>query len=304
MRRGAWDVERPRRRHGHQRRVRRRCASRRSCPASSASASRCGPTTTSSRSPRCARTTTGTSRRGAARIPVASSRTRSRTCAIPQVAADEIRRNAARGFKARHVLGGARQARAADDPLRLLGSVLRRVRGDRDRRCACTSGRRARRRRRRPTRRPRSRRCCSARTACTARSTGSTRRSRCASRTSRSACRRAASAGWPGIIDRLDHCYKYQLGYLPTWRDVDAHAERGAAPQLLVLRARRRRRACTMRHRIGVDHILVESDYPHADSSWPDTQPVLKGSSRPCPWMSSGRSAGRTASSCSATWRR
>ena len=26
---------------------------------------------------------------------------------------------------------------------------------------------------------------------------------------------------------------------------------------------------------IGVDHIMVESDYPHADSSWPDTQRVL-----------------------------
>jgi predicted TIM-barrel fold metal-dependent hydrolase len=30
-----------------------------------------------------------------------------------------------------------------------------------------------------------------------------------------------------------------------------------------------------MRHVIGVDHIMVESDYPHADSSWPDTQRVL-----------------------------
>jgi len=27
--------------------------------------------------------------------------------------------------------------------------------------------------------------------------------------------------------------------------------------------------------RIGVDHIMVESDYPHADSSWPDTQDLL-----------------------------
>ena len=27
---------------------------------------------------------------------------------------------------------------------------------------------------------------------------------------------------------------------------------------------------------IGVDHIMVESDYPHADSSWPDTQRVLE----------------------------
>jgi predicted TIM-barrel fold metal-dependent hydrolase len=26
---------------------------------------------------------------------------------------------------------------------------------------------------------------------------------------------------------------------------------------------------------IGVDHILVESDYPHADSTWPDTQAVV-----------------------------
>ena len=31
-----------------------------------------------------------------------------------------------------------------------------------------------------------------------------------------------------------------------------------------------------MRHRIGVENILVESDYPHADSTWPDTQAVLE----------------------------
>ncbi len=30
-----------------------------------------------------------------------------------------------------------------------------------------------------------------------------------------------------------------------------------------------------LRHVIGVDHIMVESDYPHADSTWPDTQAVL-----------------------------
>jgi predicted TIM-barrel fold metal-dependent hydrolase len=29
------------------------------------------------------------------------------------------------------------------------------------------------------------------------------------------------------------------------------------------------------RHRVGVDHILVECDYPHADSSWPDTASLL-----------------------------
>jgi predicted TIM-barrel fold metal-dependent hydrolase len=31
-----------------------------------------------------------------------------------------------------------------------------------------------------------------------------------------------------------------------------------------------------LRHRIGVDHIMVESDYPHADSTWPDTQAVIE----------------------------
>ena len=30
-----------------------------------------------------------------------------------------------------------------------------------------------------------------------------------------------------------------------------------------------------LRDVIGVDHIMVESDYPHADSTWPDTQEVL-----------------------------
>jgi predicted TIM-barrel fold metal-dependent hydrolase len=30
------------------------------------------------------------------------------------------------------------------------------------------------------------------------------------------------------------------------------------------------------RHRIGVDHIMVEVDYPHGDSTWPHTQEVLR----------------------------
>ena len=29
------------------------------------------------------------------------------------------------------------------------------------------------------------------------------------------------------------------------------------------------------RHHIGVDHLLVESDYPHQDGTWPDTQAIL-----------------------------
>jgi predicted TIM-barrel fold metal-dependent hydrolase len=29
------------------------------------------------------------------------------------------------------------------------------------------------------------------------------------------------------------------------------------------------------RHVIGVDHIMMEVDYPHADTTWPDTQALL-----------------------------
>ena len=82
--------------------------------------------------------------------------------------------------------------------------------------------------------------------------------------------------GWvAGLIDRLDHCFAYQLGYLPTWRDVDL------TPSEVL---RRNFWFCAIddtsgfltRDVIGVDHLLVESDYPHADSTWPDTQPRLR----------------------------
>ncbi len=33
--------------------------------------------------------------------------------------------------------------------------------------------------------------------------------------------------------------------------------------------------AVAQRHVIGLDHIMVECDYPHADSTWPDTQLIL-----------------------------
>jgi predicted TIM-barrel fold metal-dependent hydrolase len=30
------------------------------------------------------------------------------------------------------------------------------------------------------------------------------------------------------------------------------------------------------RERIGIENILIESDYPHCDSTWPNTQTVTK----------------------------
>jgi hypothetical protein len=31
-----------------------------------------------------------------------------------------------------------------------------------------------------------------------------------------------------------------------------------------------------MLDRIGADRVLLEVDYPHSDSTWPDTQPLLR----------------------------
>ncbi len=89
--------------------------------------------------------------------------------------------------------------------------------------------------------------------------------------------------GWvAGLLDRLDHCFRYQLGYLPTWRDVD----RTPAEVL-----KRSFWFCAIddasgfltRDVIGVENLLVESDYPHADSTWPDTQPRLREQLRGVP---------------------
>ena len=37
------------------------------------------------------------------------------------------------------------------------------------------------------------------------------------------------------------------------------------------------------RHRIGVEHIMLEADYPHGDSTWPDTQRGHRGALGPHP---------------------
>ena len=60
--------------------------------------------------------------------------------------------------------------------------------------------------------------------------------------------------------------------------------------------------AVPQRHVIGVDHIMVESDYPHADSSWPDTQRVLADDLGRAPRRrAAGRGRRATPPRCSAT---
>ena len=77
----------------------------------------------------------------------------------------------------------------------------------------------------------------------------------------------------PGLMDRLDHTLRYHEIY-GTWVDLDVTPvevlQRNFYHCVLDDPSNMR-----LRDRIGVDHIMVEADYPHLDSSWPNTQAMF-----------------------------
>lgn len=83
-------------------------------------------------------------------------------------------------------------------------------------------------------------------------------------------CMSEGGIGWvAGLMDRLDHVLKYQEMY-DTWKS-------DLTPREVLSRnfwfcAIDDPSGFEARHHIGTDHILIESDYPHADSNWPTTQ--------------------------------
>ncbi len=76
----------------------------------------------------------------------------------------------------------------------------------------------------------------------------------------------------PMLIDRIDYVLEHSAVGSHGWDATDISPTEAL---------RRNFWFCTidigstfaLRDHIGVDHICVESDYPHADSTWPDTQP-------------------------------
>ena len=87
-------------------------------------------------------------------------------------------------------------------------------------------------------------------------------------------CLSEGGAGWvAGLIDRLDHILRYHQLY-GTWTGIEL------TPAEVL---RRNFRFCAIDdpsaflqvERIGAGNLMVESDYPHLDSTWPDTQPLL-----------------------------
>jgi predicted TIM-barrel fold metal-dependent hydrolase len=81
--------------------------------------------------------------------------------------------------------------------------------------------------------------------------------------------------GWvPALIDRIEHCTKYRE-YTGGWMDVDL------SPVDVLHRnfwfcALDDTAGFLLLDRIGEDRVTVESDYPHTDTTWPDTQNYLK----------------------------
>jgi predicted TIM-barrel fold metal-dependent hydrolase len=83
--------------------------------------------------------------------------------------------------------------------------------------------------------------------------------------------------GWvPALLDRLDHMATYQAMY-GTWDGIEL------MPAEVLQRnfwfcAVEDPSGFVQRERIGIDHILLEEDYPHCDSLWPKTQRVIEAS--------------------------
>ena len=88
-------------------------------------------------------------------------------------------------------------------------------------------------------------------------------------------CMSEGGIGWvAGLLDRLDHMLSYH-GMYGTWAGIEM------TPAEILKRnfwfcAVEDQSSFALRERIGVGHVLVESDYPHCDSTWPDTQRVLE----------------------------
>lgn len=80
--------------------------------------------------------------------------------------------------------------------------------------------------------------------------------------------------GWvPALVDRLNHMLSYHSMY-GTWAGIEM------TPAEVFLRnfyfcAVEDPSTFAIRDVVGVDHIFLEQDYPHCDSTWPRTQSVI-----------------------------
>jgi predicted TIM-barrel fold metal-dependent hydrolase len=87
-------------------------------------------------------------------------------------------------------------------------------------------------------------------------------------------CLSEGGLGWvAGLLDRLDHVRRYHDIY-GTWTDP-ALTPRDVMQRNFWFCGIDDPAGLDHRHRIGIDHVLLETDYPHQDGTWPDSQAIL-----------------------------
>jgi predicted TIM-barrel fold metal-dependent hydrolase len=87
-------------------------------------------------------------------------------------------------------------------------------------------------------------------------------------------CLSEGGIGWvAGLLDRLDHMLPYHSMY-GTWEGIDLTPAEVLQRNFWFCAVEDPSTFPTAR-RIGSENILVETDYPHADSTWPSTQAKL-----------------------------
>jgi predicted TIM-barrel fold metal-dependent hydrolase len=87
-------------------------------------------------------------------------------------------------------------------------------------------------------------------------------------------CLSEGGFGWvAGLLDRLDHVARYQSIY-GTWEGIEL-SPREVMQRNFWFCAIDDPAGLEQRHLIGIDHVLLETDYPHQDGTWPDTHELL-----------------------------
>jgi len=84
-------------------------------------------------------------------------------------------------------------------------------------------------------------------------------------------CLAESGIDWvPMLVNRIDYVMDHSATGLSAWSDPDRHPTE-VLRQAFWFGVIDLTSTLVLRHEIGVDHIVLESDYPHADSTWPDS---------------------------------